>query len=189
MADAYAIRGGELADALSGTTTTDLKIRIRRLEKELEDFKGSKDKEEESRVLVLESLLEDANRMKGRYESEYLKEHREKLVLVAEMEEIRAGRGDGGEAAIALRQRLNQLVDELDVLKKKHTEMEVKYERMERELTIAKSDCELIKLCRWQSSHLYADRPSDSESCQQRSSRHSPLAPRNLESRQGNPRI
>ncbi|KIM31999.1 hypothetical protein M408DRAFT_64288 [Serendipita vermifera MAFF 305830] len=136
--------GGELDDALSGTTTTDLKIRIRKLEKELEDFKGSKDKEEESRVLVLESLLEDANRLKARYESEYLKEHREKLVLQSEMEEIRAGKGDGGEAAIALRQRLNQLVDELDALKKKHTEMEVKYERMEKELTIAKSDLNLV---------------------------------------------
>ncbi|CAG8778227.1 4738_t:CDS:2, partial [Acaulospora colombiana] len=43
--------GGELDDALSGTTTTDLKIRVRKLEKELEDLKGSKGKEEESRVL------------------------------------------------------------------------------------------------------------------------------------------
>lgn len=132
--------GGELDDALSGTTTTDLKIRIRRLEKELEDFKGTKGKEDDSKLLVMESLLEDANRLKARYESEYLKEHREKLVLLSEMEEIRAGKGDGGEAAIALRQRLNQLVDELDSLKKNHTEMEVKYERMEKELTIAKSD-------------------------------------------------
>ncbi|CAG8687283.1 15541_t:CDS:2, partial [Acaulospora colombiana] len=112
--------------------------------KELEDLKGSKGKEEESRVLVMESLLEDAKRLKSRYEAEYLKEHREKLVLLAEMEEIRAGRGDGGEAAIALRQRLNETVDELDKLKKEHNELEIKFEQVNKELTIAKSDLNLV---------------------------------------------
>jgi len=117
-------------------------------------------------MLVLESLLEDANRLKARYEAEYLKEHREKLVLISEMEEIRAGRGDSGEAAIALRQRLNQLVDELDALKKKHTEMEVKYERMERELTIAKSDRKFDKEASC-SLQCKADQSSDSKPCKQ----------------------
>lgn len=125
---------------MSGTTTTDLKLRIRKLEKEIEDLRGSKGKEEESRILVLESLLEDAKRLKARYEEEYLKEHREKLTLVAEMEEIRAGKGDGGEVNIALRIRLNETVEEAEKLKKERTEMDVKYERMEKELTIAKSD-------------------------------------------------
>ncbi|KAG8768744.1 hypothetical protein FRC16_006926, partial [Serendipita sp. 398] len=136
--------GGELDDALSGTTTTDLKLRIRKLEKELEEIKGSKGKEEESKILVLESLLDDAKKMKARYEADYLKEHREKLMLAAEMEEIRAGKGDGGEVAIALRKRLNETVEELDALKKEHTEMEVNYERMDKELTIAKSDLNLV---------------------------------------------
>ncbi|KAG8811256.1 hypothetical protein FRC17_002555 [Serendipita sp. 399] len=136
--------GGELDDALSGTTTTDLKLRIRKLEKELEDIKGSKGKEEESKILVLESLLEDAKKMKTRYEADYLKEHREKLTLAAEMEEIRAGKADGGEVAIALRKRLNETVEELDALKKEHTEMQVNYERIDKELTIAKSDLNLV---------------------------------------------
>ncbi|CAG7854040.1 Protein Hook homolog 3 Short=h-hook3; Short=hHK3 [Serendipita indica DSM 11827] len=136
--------GGELDDALSGTTTTDLKLQVRKLEKELEELRGAKGKEEESKILVLESLLEDAKRLKGRYEADYLKEHREKLVLLSEMEEIRAGRGDGGEAAIALRQRLNETVEELDALKKEHTELEVKFERANRDLTIAKSDLNLV---------------------------------------------
>lgn len=46
------------------------------------------------------------------------------------------------EAAIALRQRLNETVEELDVLRKEHTELEVKFESQSRELTIAKSDRE-----------------------------------------------
>lgn len=87
--------GGELDDALSGTTMTDLKLQVRRLNKELEDLRtnqlGS------SRVLVLENLLDDANRMKARYEADYLAAHREKLVLQSELEEIRSGKalGDG----------------------------------------------------------------------------------------------
>ena len=45
------------------------------------------------------------------------------------------------EAAIALRQRLNETVDELDKLRNEHAELEVKFESMSKELTIAKSDC------------------------------------------------
>ncbi len=50
-----------------------------------------------SRVLVLENLLEDANRMKARYEADYLAAHREKLVMQNDLEEIRSGKsmGDG----------------------------------------------------------------------------------------------
>lgn len=44
------------------------------------------------------------------------------------------------EAAIALRQRLNETVDQLDELRKEHAELEVKYDTANRELTIAKSD-------------------------------------------------
>jgi protein HOOK3 len=48
------------------------------------------------------------------------------------------------EAAIALRQRLNETVDKLDALRKAHTELEVKLEIQSKELTIAKSDREYI---------------------------------------------
>ena len=87
--------GGELDDAISGTTMTDLKIQIKKLERELEAVR--RHEVDASRVLVLENLLEDANRMKARYESDYLAAHREKLVLQRDLEEIRSGRslGDG----------------------------------------------------------------------------------------------
>jgi protein HOOK3 len=45
------------------------------------------------------------------------------------------------EAAIALRQRLNETVNELDNLKRDHTELEVQNNALSRELTIVKSDC------------------------------------------------
>lgn len=87
--------GDELDAALTGTTMTDLKLQVKKLQRELESVK--KKEVDASRVLVLENLLEDANRMKARYEADYLATHREKLVLQNDLEEIRSGKsmGDG----------------------------------------------------------------------------------------------
>ena len=46
------------------------------------------------------------------------------------------------EAAIALRQRLNETIEQLEELRQGHAELEVKYDTVNRELTIAKSDRE-----------------------------------------------
>lgn len=136
--------GGELNDAITGTTTTDLKLQIRALKRDLEAARTGG--EDASRVLVLESLLEDSQRMKSRYEEDYLTAHREKLVLQAQLEEIRSGKaiGDGPEAAIALRQRLNESVEQLDTLRREHAELQVKFETQSRDLTIAQSDLNLV---------------------------------------------
>lgn len=87
--------GGELDDAITGTTMTDLKLQIRKLTRELESVR--KNEADASRILVLENLLEDSNRLKARYESDYLAAHREKLILQRDLEEIRNGKtlGDG----------------------------------------------------------------------------------------------
>lgn len=89
--------GSELDDAITGTTMTDLKLQIRKLQRELEGVK--KNEADASRILVLENLLEDANRMKSRYEQDYLAAHREKLVLSRDLEEIRSG-GKGGDGQV-----------------------------------------------------------------------------------------
>jgi len=52
--------------------------------------------------------------------------------------------GDGPEAAIALRQRLNETVEQLDELRHKHAGLEVNFENQSKELTIAKSDLTLV---------------------------------------------
>ncbi|KAI6109963.1 HOOK-domain-containing protein [Pisolithus sp. B1] len=134
----------ELDDAITGTTMTDLKLQIRKLQRELQAVR--RNEADASRILVLENLLDDANRMKSRYEADYLAAHREKLILQRDLEEIRSGKalGDGAEAAIALRQRLNELVDQLDALQKDHAELKVSFETQQRELTIAKSDLNLV---------------------------------------------
>ncbi|KAL0071641.1 hypothetical protein AAF712_001498 [Marasmius tenuissimus] len=136
--------GGELDDAITGTTMTDLKIQISKLKRELESVR--RNEADASRLMIMENLLEDANRMKQRYEADYLAAHREKLVLQRDLEEIRSGKsvGDGTATAIALRQRLNETVEQLEELRKVHAELEIKTETLERELTIAKSDLTLV---------------------------------------------
>lgn len=46
------------------------------------------------------------------------------------------------EAAIALRQRLNETIEQLEELRKEHAELEVKSDTLDKELTIAKSNRE-----------------------------------------------
>lgn len=86
--------GGELDDAISGTTMTDLKLQVRKLQRDLNAAQANK--ADGSRIVVLENLLEDANRMKSRYEQDALKEHREKLVLSSRLEEIMSGKSGLG---------------------------------------------------------------------------------------------
>jgi protein HOOK3 len=94
MGDSFGL-DGELDDAITGTTMTDLKLQVKRLQRELASVK--KNEADASRILVLQNLLEDANRMKARYEADYMAAHREKLVLQRDLEEIRSGKalGDG----------------------------------------------------------------------------------------------
>jgi protein HOOK3 len=90
--------GGELDDALSGTTMTDLKIQVRKLKRDLEEARANK--ADASKIVVLENLLEDANRMKSRYEGDYLREHREKLVALGQLDEIRSGKSGHGDGCV-----------------------------------------------------------------------------------------
>ena len=50
------------------------------------------------------------------------------------------------EAAIALRQRLNETVEQYETLRKEHTSLSVQFDTLTRELTIAKSDCTHFRL-------------------------------------------
>lgn len=132
-------------DALNGITMTGLKIQLRKLARELKAAKANK--ADAGRLLVAENLLEDANKMKARYEKDFLGEYQKNLILERKLEEIMTGKaeiGDGAEANYALRLRLNETVDELDTTKKKLTKVEFEYEQNDRALNIAKSDREFL---------------------------------------------
>lgn len=132
-------------DALNGVTMTGLKIQVRKLARELRAAKANK--ADAGRLLVVENLLEDANKMKARYEGDYLREYQKGLVLERRIQEILGGKadvGDGSEANYALRLRLNETVDELDLMKKELSRVKVDYEQAAREVNIAKSDLNLV---------------------------------------------
>lgn len=92
--------GSELNDAVTGTTTTDLKLRIRKLERQLKAAESNST--DQSRLMVLENLLEDSKRMKERYEGEYLKETRERMRAERKLEEIMSGKSRVGDGQASL---------------------------------------------------------------------------------------
>lgn len=121
--------------------TTELKLKISKLEREIQTLREEKQEEGGSKMTVLEHLLEDANRLKTKYEQEYLEEHQAKMVLQVELDRIRGGRGDETEVAFALRTSLNACEKELAETRKMLAEMEFNMEQTKRELVVVQSDC------------------------------------------------
>ena len=140
--------GGEMDQSTAGLTMTDLKLQVRRLQRELEAARGGRaEAADGSRIVVLENLLEDARAIKARYEADYLREHRDRLVLVRQLDALRDGStADGPEVALALRQRLNETVDELETLRKSSLGTSDALAAARCELDIAKSDLNLVGL-------------------------------------------
>lgn len=135
----------ELEEALSGVTMTDLKLQVRKLTRELEQV--NQGQADNSRILVLENLLQDAQRIKTRYETDYLREHKQTLVLQHQLETIRSGKsspGDGSETATALRLRLDELTRELDSCHRQRTQLEVQTDELGKQLAVAKADLTLV---------------------------------------------
>lgn len=61
----------ELSDALKGTTKTSLRLKINELERELSSLREGKNLDEnaDAELLVLQHKLEDANRIKAKFET------------------------------------------------------------------------------------------------------------------------
>lgn len=130
-------------DSFDTNTMTQLRQQVRQLQRQVASA-ASAGGTDSNRSLVLQNLLEDANRMKARYESDYLVEMRAKLKAEGQLEEIRKASGkEDGPTTMALRLRLNELVEELDELKKAHGESTHKLEQAEEELVVARSNCGL----------------------------------------------
>nr|XP_019044643.1 hypothetical protein I302_06556 [Kwoniella bestiolae CBS 10118]OCF23573.1 hypothetical protein I302_06556 [Kwoniella bestiolae CBS 10118] len=126
-------------------TKTDLRLKIRSLQRELTDLRSGGAVGDGSKVSTLETLLADANKSRDRYQSDYLQEHRSLLRLQATMERIRSGHGgDNSQTASALRERLNEILEERDDLLKEKEALKVAREEVEKELSIARTDLGLV---------------------------------------------
>ncbi|KAF9430536.1 hypothetical protein BGZ94_006331 [Podila epigama] len=124
--------------------TTDLKLKISRLERELQTLKEEKFESGGSKATVLQHLLDDSNRLKAKFEQDYLEEHQAKLVLQNELDRIRSGHGDESEVVFNLRASLNAREKELSETKKTLAEIEISLEQTKKELVVAQSDIHMV---------------------------------------------
>lgn len=134
---------GEFSDDGDRETKTDLRLKIKSLQRELSDLQSSAP--ESHRLMTLETLLADANKSKDRYQADYLKAHKEGLRLSAALETIREGRdGDNSQNSAALKQRLDEVLEERDALLKERQELEIAKGEAEKALAAAKVDLSLV---------------------------------------------
>ncbi|KAF8926930.1 hypothetical protein BGZ58_010754, partial [Dissophora ornata] len=136
----------DMESSLMGRTsqTTELRLKISKLERELQTLKEEGQSEGGSRATVLQHLLDDANRLKSKYEQDYLEEHQGKIVLQGELDRIRAGKGDESEVAFALRSSLNTCEKELSDTKKALVEVETSLGQTKKELVVVQSDLHMV---------------------------------------------
>uniref|UniRef100_A0A1D1XD97 Protein Hook n=1 Tax=Anthurium amnicola TaxID=1678845 RepID=A0A1D1XD97_9ARAE len=124
----------ELFDALKGTTKTSLRLKINELERELNSLREGKniDENAEAELLVLQHKLEDANRIKAKFETDYVKVQKEKLILESELERLQAEKGSSSNGVNKNEPRKEQ--KELLETKKQLRETQAKLERVEKEV-------------------------------------------------------
>ncbi len=85
----------ELDSALSGSSVAQLKAQVRKLQRERDE--AAEGRAGASTLLVTQNMLQDARRLKAKYEEEYLQEHQARLVLARELDEIRESSSQTGD--------------------------------------------------------------------------------------------
>ncbi|KAJ1909299.1 hypothetical protein IWQ60_011247 [Tieghemiomyces parasiticus] len=136
-----------LGNALAEGNVFELKAKVARLENDLRNARRSREGADPSqKVVLLENLLDDAQRSKAKFEADYLKAHQRILVLEAELKQPRSADGNGGrdDLTLDLRTRLNDSAEELSQLRARLAETEVQLEQVTKELTVARSDLNMV---------------------------------------------
>ncbi|GBB98443.1 hypothetical protein RclHR1_03230001 [Rhizophagus clarus] len=130
----------ELFDALKGTTKTSLRLKINELERELNSLREGKNPDEnaDAELLVLQHKLEDANRIKTKFETDYVKVQKEKLILESELERLQAERGSSSNGINKNEPRKEQ--KELLETKKQLRETQEKLKQAEKDLDDIRPD-------------------------------------------------
>ncbi|KAJ2964295.1 hypothetical protein NQZ79_g853 [Umbelopsis isabellina] len=82
---------GNLESSLKGNNVTQLRLTIRRLERKIKTMEEDSTSGGGQKVVVLQHLLEDANRMKSQFEKDYLEASQERDILNSDMARIREG--------------------------------------------------------------------------------------------------
>lgn len=132
---------GDEGEGQVAQSKAELRRRIRALENKLASAEApSADAEKMS---ALEALLAEASKGRERYQADYLESNRQMLLAQAKLEHILTGRGgDSTATAIALRQRLDEVLEERESLVKDKQAAEAAHGELVRQFTNAKADRE-----------------------------------------------
>jgi protein HOOK3 len=97
------------------------------------------------KAAALEMLLKEANKGRDRYQNDYLDANRQMLLAQAKLESILKGRaGNETQTALALRQQLDEVVEERNALSKDKQATDDAHADLVRQLTSARADLGLV---------------------------------------------
>ncbi|KAF0432304.1 hook-domain-containing protein [Gigaspora margarita] len=137
--------GDEMSDAAKGNTMTSLRLKVIELEREIARLREGKpaDGNSDAELLILQNMLEDANRAKNKLQKDYDKVQKEKISLESELRIQQNGSTSNGKSfeseltetkrkLIEAQVKLNQTEkgDELTTLESRIKELEAEKEEM-----------------------------------------------------------
>ncbi|KAI9253031.1 hypothetical protein BY458DRAFT_535922 [Sporodiniella umbellata] len=102
---------GSLEDGLKETNVTELKLANRRLERQVKKFQEDQASGKNQKAVILQHLLDDANRLKTQFEKSYITVSQERDILQSDMAQIRKGISDAllDQSSLTLPLRLHSL--------------------------------------------------------------------------------
>ncbi|KAI7872978.1 hypothetical protein BDF14DRAFT_1716129, partial [Spinellus fusiger] len=122
--------GDSLEDTLKESNVTELKMSKRRLERQIKTLQEESASGRNQKAVVLQHLLDDANRLKAQFEKNYLEVSQERDILQSDMARIREGIPDAlldqSEHTLSLRLHIIDLEKKSKTLGEEMTKMESK---------------------------------------------------------------
>ncbi|OBZ87543.1 Protein Hook 3 [Choanephora cucurbitarum] len=119
-----------LEDTLKESNVTELKLSKRRLERQLKTLQEENAQGRNQKVVVLQHLLDDANRLKTQFEKSYLEVSQERDILQSDMARIREGipdaLADQNKNTLSLRLRIIELEKDVKSLNEQIKKLEQK---------------------------------------------------------------
>ncbi|CAO3700605.1 unnamed protein product [Rhizopus stolonifer] len=117
-----------LEDTLKETNITELKLANRRLERQVKQFQEDQAAGRNQKAVVLQHLLDDANRLKTQFERSYIDVSQERDILQSDMARIREGIPDAlvnqSSLTLSLRLHILELEKEIKALNETVTKLE-----------------------------------------------------------------
>ncbi|KAI9286976.1 hypothetical protein BC943DRAFT_275454 [Umbelopsis sp. AD052] len=119
---------GNLEHSLKENNVTQLRLKIRRLERQIKTMQEDSTSGGGQKAVVLKHLLEDANRMKTQFEKDYLEASQERDILNSDMARIREGIPDAlldqSQGTMSLRLHIIDIEKESKSLRDRNSKLE-----------------------------------------------------------------